>query len=263
MVGFVPAVSEEPKASAAGADPVRFLESALRAVVFGAGAYALTAFDFLFRPRVFDPELMAPAAPSGAPRPYLKPLSFLLVNLVFYFLVYPRRERGPTRFLIDASPAPISRALDRIEATLAQPDLASILVVVGPLVLLVALHALLVARALRLSGRAAPFEPLLAATSYAAGALLAALALSAVVGATLTERAVAGTLRGAALGAYLIGMVAPFLALFAWCAVRQVALVRAIARATWPPALGAVLAATVLLALLAGALLAAAGMRVG
>jgi hypothetical protein len=256
-------VSEEQRGTTAAADPIRFLESALRAIVFGAGAYARTLFDFLFRPRAFDAEILGTGAPPAARRPYLRPLSYLLINLIFYFYVYPRREQGPTRFLIDASPAPISRALDRIEATLAQPDLPSILIVVGPLVLLVALHALLTARAFQLLGSEAPFETILSATCYAAGSLLAALALSAVVGASLTERAVAGTLQGAALAAYLIGMVVPFVSLFGCCGVRYVALVRAAAGGTWLRSIAATLAAMLILALIAGSLLAAAGMRVG
>src|SRR4029450_5476384 len=49
VVGSAPSVSEEDRAPTAAADPTRFLESALRAIVFGAGAYAQTLFDFLFR----------------------------------------------------------------------------------------------------------------------------------------------------------------------------------------------------------------------
>jgi hypothetical protein len=254
-------VSEDAEATTAGADPIRFLESALRAIVYAAGRYALTLFDFLFRPQAFDADILAPEGAVGARLRYLPPLSFLLIDLIFYFTVYPRRERGPTRLLIDVSPAPIARALDRIEATLARPDLTSILFVVGPLVLLAALHALLTARAFGHLGVGARFETILAATCYSGGSLLAALALSAVVGATLTERAVDGTLHGAALAAYLVGMVVPFLLVFAWCGVRYVALVRAAAGETWLRSAAVVLTATLLVALLAGSLLAAAGMR--
>ena len=73
VVGSAPSVSDEERAPTAPADPIRFLESALRAIVFGAGAYALTVFDFLFRPRTFDAELLGPGAPPGARRPYLRP----------------------------------------------------------------------------------------------------------------------------------------------------------------------------------------------
>lgn len=84
-----------------------------------------------------DPRRARPDAPTR----YLGPLSVLLLNQVFYFAVYPRRERGPTRAVIEWMLEPILRALDRIESVVRDPNLMSVLMVVGPLVLLAALHA--------------------------------------------------------------------------------------------------------------------------
>jgi hypothetical protein len=209
----------------------------------------------------FDVTVLDPL-PSPEERLQLGPLSYLLVNLVLYFLVYPRREQGPTRALIAAAPLPIANALDRIEATLGRFDLPSLLYVIGPLVLLAALHAMLTTQAFRLVGARPDFETMLAVNCYSAGSLVAALALSAIVGATLTDRAVAGTLVGPALIAYLVLMVVPFLALFAWCRARYLLLARAAART------GVVRAATVVVATTAvvlgsvALLLLANGMRV-
>jgi hypothetical protein len=256
----------EPEDGREARDPVSYLESALLAIVLAAGAYARTVFDFLFRASRFDAELLRGAAPDGpgdpgARGPYLRPLSFLLLNQIFYFYVYPRQERGPTRAVIEAMPGPILRALDRIEAALAEPNLTSILIVVGPLVLLAALHAALASGALRLRGAEVRFETMLAATCYSVGSMLATVALSAVLGASLTERALSGALEGAALAAFLALMVAPFAALWLRCIQRHFALVRSLSGATWPDAIAAVLAATAALALVAASLLALAGMR--
>ena len=262
-------MKQDQDVAAASADLTGFLESMLRAIVAAAGSYGLTLFDFLFRPRVLDGEILgADAGPTEesdreSGHPHLGPLSYLLISLMFYFYVYPRREEGPTRLLIDASPAPISRALDRIEATLARPDLPSVLFVVGPLVLLFALHARLTTSGFRLLGGRARFDQILAVTCYSIGSLVAAFALSAVVGATLTDRAVAGTLRGAGLAAYLVGMVVPFVATFVWCVVRHFSLTRAAAGETWARSAAVVVAATLALGSLVALLLAASGMRVG
>lgn len=246
----------------AAAEWTRFLESLLRALVFTAGVWAWTLWAFLFRPRAFDAAVLDPE-PDPAARVRLGPLSFLLVNLVLYFYVYPRREQGPTQALIAAAPAPISRALDRIESTLGKPDLWSLLFVVGPLVLLAAAHAWLATRAFRRAGSRVRFETMLAVDAYSAGSLVAALALSAIVGATLTDRAVAGTLVGPWLVAYLVGMVAPFLGLFAWCMARYVLFVRA-AVGLGVVATGTVtVASTALLLGLVALLLLANGMRAG
>lgn len=247
-------------ATAAAADWTRFLESLLRGLVFAAGAWAWTFWTFVFRPRRFDAAVLDERdGPVG--RFHLGPLSFLLVNLVLYFWVYPRREQGPTRAVIAAAPAPLSRALDRIEAVVARPDLPTVLMVVGPLVLLAALHALVTTRAFRLGGAPLRFETQLAVTCYAAGSLLAALALSAIVGATLTDRAVAGTLVGAGLAAYLALMVAPFVALFLWCMARYVLLTRAAAGTGLVRTGAVILGTTLLVVTLVGLLLVANGVR--
>jgi hypothetical protein len=247
-------------ATTAAADWTRFLESLLRALVFAAGAWAWTLYAFLFRPRTFDAAVLDRERTPDE-RFQLGPLSFLLVNLVLYFYVYPRREQGPTQALIAAAPLPISRALDRIETTLGKPDLPSLIFVVGPLVLLAAVHAWLTTRAFRLAGSPARFETLLAVDAYSAGSLVAALALSAVVGATLTDHAVAGTLVGPGLVAYLVGMVVPFLAIFAWCMVRYVVLARAASGAGALRTGVVVLATTTVLLGAIALLLLANGMR--
>jgi hypothetical protein len=247
--------------TAAAAETTRFLESLLRAIVFAAGAWVRTLYGFLLRPRAFDAAVLDPE-PTPDERVQLGPLSFLLVNLVLYFLVYPRREQGPTQALIAVAPLPIANALDRIEVTLGRFDLPSLIYVIGPLVLLAAVHAMLTTRAFRLVGGRPDFEIMLAVNCYSAGSLVAALAMSAIVGATLTDRAFAGTLVGPGLVAYLALMVVPFLALFAWCMIRYVVLARAAAR-TGLVRTGIVVVGTTVLVLASIALLLLAnGMRV-
>lgn len=102
---------------------------------------------------------------------------------------------------------------------------------------------------------------MLAGTCYSVGTFLALAGVSAVVGATLTDRALSGALRGGALTLYLLGLVAPFVAAWSWCVLRHFALVRRAVGAPWPATIAAVLAATVVLALGVGALLAASGLR--
>ena len=248
---------------------IRTLEAALVAIVFGAGAYAITLFDFLFRARRFDQALLAAnsgEAPEADPgtedgQRYSPPLSFLLLAQIFYFYVYPRRERGPTRALIESLPAPILHALDRLEQTLAEPNLVSILIVVAPLLLLAALHARLTTTGLRLQGSAVRYDAILLTTCYSVGTMLVAVGLSAVVGATWTDQAVAGELRGLALAAYLLGLVVPFVVIWLRCIARHFLVVRAVSAASWPGTFGAVLGATLLLALLVAAVLALAGTR--
>lgn len=238
-----------------------WIESVLRAIVYAAGDYLQTLRDFLLRRREFDAAVVASETSAVSGR--LGPLTFLLINLIVYFYVYPRREAGPTRAVIDAAPAPIARTLDRIETILARPDLPSVLIVVAPLVLLVAMHALLTSRAFRLIGRPTRFDTLLAVGGYSMGSLLAALALSAIVGASLTDRAVAGTLVGPGLVVYLVGMVVPFVSTFVWCLVRYVDLVRTATGAGLVQSTLVVLVATLVLAVLIGLLLLTSGLRTG
>ena len=254
---------DTPKQPAFGDDPLRYLEAVLRSVVVGAGAYVVTIFDFLFRASRFDATLLSgpPDDTPEAPTPYLGPLSFLLLNQVFYFSVYPRQERGPTRAVIEWMPAPILHTLDRIEGVVRDPNLGSVLLVVGPLVLLAALHAACTTWAFQRQRRGVRFEPILAATCYSVGTMLATVGLSAVVGATLTDRAVAGTLRGLSLVAYLAFMVTPFMLVWLRCIGRHFAVVRAATGASWPRTIGVVLGTTLLLALLVAGLLALVGLR--
>ena len=244
-------------------DPLRYLEALLRAIVFGAAAFATTVCDFLLRPDRFDRALLHDRGgepPEMAP-PYLRPLSFLLLNQVFYFAVYPRRERGPTRAVIDWMPAPILHALDRIEGVVREPDLVSVLLVVGPLVLLAALHAACTTWVFRRSRPALRFEPILAATCYSVGTMLGAVGLSAVVGATLTDHAFAGTLRGLPLAAYLAFMVTPFVLVWLRCISRHFAIVHAATGTSWPRTIGVVLGTTLALGVLVAGLLALVGWR--
>lgn len=238
-----------------------WIESVLRAIVYAAGDYLQTLLDFLLRRREFDAAIVGSETSAVAGR--LGPLTFLFVNLVLYFWVYPRREQGPTRAVIDAAPAPIAHTLDRIELTLAKPDPMSIIFVVGPLVLLVAVHAFVMTRGTRLVGRPVRFDTLLAIGGYALGSLLAAFALSAVVGASLTDRAVAGTLVGPALVAYLVGMVVPFVSTFVWCLLRYVDLVRTATGAGLLQSAALTVAATAVMGVLVAVLLYTSGMRPG
>ena len=110
-------------------DTIKYLEALLASIVAGAGAYAVTLFDFLFRARHFDAMLLPDTAhrdPTPAGARYLPPLTFLLLNQIFYFYVYPREERGPTRAVIEAMPGPIRHALDRIETSIRDPNLLAI-----------------------------------------------------------------------------------------------------------------------------------------
>jgi hypothetical protein len=238
-----------------------WIESILRAIVWAAGDYLQTLRDFLLRRPAFDAAVVGAETAHVSGR--LGPLTYLLINLILYFFVYPRREQGPTRAIIDAAPAPIANALDRVEAILARPDLPSLFFLVGPLVLLIALHALLTTRGLRLIGRPVRFDALLAVGGYSLGSLLAALALSAIVGASLTDRAVAGTLVGPALVVYLVGMVVPFVSTFVWCLVRYVDLVRTASGAGFVQSTLVVLAATVVLGVMVGVVLLTSGLRAG
>lgn len=236
-----------------------WIESVLRTIVYAAGDYLQTLLDFLLRRRTFDAAIVGSERSAVAGR--LGPLTFLFLNLVLYFWVYPRREHGPTRAIIDAAPAPIAHTLDRIEQTLAKPDPMSIIFVVGPLVLLVAAHAFVMARGTRLIGRPVRFDTLLAIGGYAFGSLLAAFALSAVVGASLTDRAVAGTLVGPALGAYVVGMVVPFVVIFLWCLMRYVDLVRTATGAGLVQSAVLTIAATAVMGAMVGVLLYSSGLR--
>lgn len=251
----------DDRVTSAASEWTRSFEALLRAIVFAAASWARTLYGFLFRPRAFDAAVLDPL-PSPEERLQLGPLSYLLVNLVLYFLVYPRREQGPTQALIAAAPLPIANALDRIEATLGRFDLPSLLYVIGPLILLAAVHAMLTTQVFRLIGADSDFETMLAVNCYSAGSLVAALALSAIVGATLTDHAVAGTLVGPALIAYLVLMVAPFVALFAWCMVRYVLLARAAARTDLVRAVAVAVATTAVVLGAVALLLLANGMRV-
>jgi hypothetical protein len=255
-------MGDEPRERGANDDPLRYLEAVLASLVHGAAAWATTITDFLFRPRRFDAVLVRDPGAMGAGRPsYLRPLSFLLLNQVFYFWVYPRRERGPTHAVIEWMPAPILHSLDRIEHTLSDPNLGAILLVVGPLVLLAALHALMTTRLFRVGGVDVGFETLLRTTCYSVGTMLAMLGLSAVVGATLTDRAVGGDLGGTALAAYITLLVLPFVTVWARCIQRHFAMVHATTGASWPRTIGVVLGATLALGLLVAALLALVGLR--
>jgi hypothetical protein len=73
-------------------DTIKYLEALLASIVAGAGAYAVTLFDFLFRARHFDAMLLPDTAhrdPTPAGARYLPPLTFLLLNQIFYFYVCP------------------------------------------------------------------------------------------------------------------------------------------------------------------------------
>lgn len=251
-------MSDQDRARGGDDDPLRYLEALLASIVSGAAAYVTTIVEFLFRPARFDATL--PPDADGRAR-YVRPLSFLLLSQILYFSVYPRRERGPTRALIEWMPAPILHTLDRIERTLRDPNLGSILLVVGPLVLVAAVHALLTTRLLRAGGVAVAAETILRTTCYSVGTMLAMVGLSAVVGATLTDRALGGTLPPGALAAYVVLMVLPFVAVWTRCIGRHFSIVRALTGASWPHTIGAVLGATVLLGVLVGACLALMGLR--
>lgn len=236
-----------------------WIESVLRAIVYAAGDYLQTLRDFLLRRREFDAAIIASDTSAVSGR--LGPLTFLLLNLILYFYVYPRREAGPTRAIIDAAPLPIAHTLDRIEATLAKPDLPSVLIVVGPVLLLIALHALVTAQAFRLAGKPVRFDSVLAIAGYSLGSLLAAFALSAIIGATLTDHAIAGTLVGPGLVAYLVGMVVPFVSTFVWCLLRYVDLLRTATGAGLVQSALVVTASTTVLVVSVGLVLMASGLR--
>jgi hypothetical protein len=254
-------MSDDPRERSIDDGTVRYLEAVLGSIVYGAGAYVNTLLDFLFRPGRFDAALLAEASERDAApgrRRYLPPLSFLLLNQVFYFYVYPRRERGPTRALIEWMPAPIRFALDRIESSLRDPSLVPILLVVGPLVLIAALHALFTTWGFRAQRTDVRFGTVLAATCYSVGAMLGLVGLSAVVGATLTDRALSGALQGLPLAGYLI-LVAGFVVLWLRCISRHFAVVRAAASTSWLRTIVVVLGATCALGLVVASLLALGG----
>ena len=71
-----------------------WIESVLRAIVYAAGDYLQTLRDFLLRRGEFDAAIVGSETSSVAGR--LGPLTFLFLNLILYFWVYPRREQGPT-----------------------------------------------------------------------------------------------------------------------------------------------------------------------
>lgn len=246
-------------------ETIKYLEALLASIVAGAGAYAVTLFDFLFRARHFDAMLL-PDTVHRDPKPtgprYLPPLTFLLLNQIFYFYVYPRQERGPTRTVIEAMPGPIRNALDRIETSIRSPSLLAILLVVGPLVLVAALHAFFTTWGFRaLRSQRVRFETILDTTCYSVGTMLGAVGLSAVIGATLTDRAVSGTLQGVALAAYLVLLVVPFVVVWLRCIGRHFAVVHAATQTSWARTIGVVLAATLALVLLLAVFLALAGHR--
>jgi hypothetical protein len=246
-------------------DTLGWLEALLASVVYGAGAYALTVFEFLFRARRFDAVLLRDESDRRArpgPRRYVPPLGFLLLNQIFYFYVYPRQERGPTRAVIEAMPGPIRHALDRIETSIRDPNLLAILLVVGPLVIIAAFHALLTTWGLRaLRAPRVRFETILDATCYSVGTMLASVGLSAVVGATLTDRALSGELQGSALGAYVVLLVIPFVLVWLRCIGRHFIVVHEATGTSWGATIAVVLGATVALGLLLALLLALAGHR--
>ena len=90
---------------------------------------------------------------------------------------------------------------------------------------------------------------------------MAYFALYAVVGATLTDRAVGGDLGGTALAAYVTLLVLPFVAVWARCIQRHFAMVHTIMGASWPRTIGVVFGATLALGLLVAAILALVGLR--
>ena len=91
--------------------------------------------------------------------------------------------------------------------------------------------------------------------------MLGTVGLSAVIGATLTDHALSGTLRGLPLAAYLALLVVPFAAIWLRCVGRHFAVVHAATRTSWTRTIGVVLAGTLALVLLLAALLALAGHR--
>jgi len=257
-------MSDDPRDRSPVDETLRYLEVLLASIVYGAGAYANTIVDFLFGPARFDAAILP--GPSGQaapidPRRYLPPLTFLLLNQIFYFYVYPRQERGPTRTVIEAMPGPIRQALDRVESSIREPNLLAILLVVGPLVLVAALHALLTTWGFRARRVRIDFETILDVTCYSVGTMLGTVGLSAVVGATLTDHALSGRLRGIPLAAYLVLMVVPFVTIWLRCIGRHFALVRGVTRTSWMRAIGVVLGATLALVALLATLLALAGHR--
>jgi hypothetical protein len=257
-------MSDDPRQSSLVDETLRYLEVVLASIVYGAGAYANTIVDFLFRPARFDAAILP--GPSGQhapvdPRRYLPPLTFLLLNQIFYFYVYPRQERGPTRTVIEAMPGPIRQALDRIESSVREPNLVAVLLVVGPLVLIAAFHALLTTWGFRAQRVRIAFATILDVTCYSIGTMLGTVGLSAVVGATLTDHALSGRLRGIPLAAYVAFMVVPFVTTWLWCIVRHFALAHEVTRTSWGRAIGVVLGATLALGALVATLLALAGHR--
>jgi hypothetical protein len=257
-------MSDDPRDRSLEDETLRYLEALLASIVYGAGAYASTIVDFLFRPARFDAAILP--GPSGQhapvdPRRYLPPLTFLLLNQIFYFYVYPRQERGPTRTVIEAMPGPIRQALDRIESSIREPNLLAILLVVGPLILIAALHALLTTWGFRTQRIRIAFETILDVTCYSIGTMLGTVGLSAVVGATLTDHALSGALRGIPLAAYVVFMVVPFVTIWLRCIGRHFAMVREVTRTSWTRSIGVVLGATLALGALVAAILALAGHR--
>src|SRR5215831_12175679 len=258
-------MSDDPRERHLDDETLRYLEALLSSIVYGAGSFVITLFDFLFRSRRFDAMLLGDAPPRPAmsgPRRYLPPLSFLLLNQIFYFYVYPRQERGPTRAVIEAMPGPIRHALDRIETSIRHPNLLAILLVVGPLVLVAALHAWFTTWGFRaFRGHRVRFETILDTTCYSVGAMLATVGLSAVIGATLTDHALSGELTGLPLVAYIVLLVVPFVLIWLRCIGRHFAVVHAATRTSWARTIGVVLASTIALGALLAALLALAGHR--
>jgi hypothetical protein len=142
------------------------------------------------------------------------------------------------------------------------PRERAILLVVGPLVLLAALHAWLATWGFRaLGGQRVRFETILDVTCYSVGTMLGSVGLSAVVGATLTDHALSGALTGLPLAAYIVLLVVPFVVIWLRCIGRHFAVVHAATRTSWLRTIGVVLAATVALGGLLGVLLTLAGHR--
>ena len=141
------------------------------------------------------------------------------------------------------------------------PRERAILLVVGPLVLLAALHAWLATWGFRALGQRVQFETILDVTCSSVGTMLGSVGLSAVVGATLTDHALSGALTGLPLAAYIVLLVVPFVVIWLRCIGRHFAVVHAATRTSWFGTIGVVLAATVARGGLLGVLLALAGHR--
>src|SRR5262249_21911320 len=124
-----------------------------------------------------------------------------------------------------------------------------------------AVHALFTTWGFRAQRVRVGFETILDITCYSVGTMLGTVGLSAVVGATLTDEALGGSLRGIALGLYLVLVVVPVVAIWLRCIGRHFALVRGVTRTSWSRTIGVVLGATLALGLLLASLLALAGHR--